>query len=469
MIGKLQLKTRIALVTALGIMGMAGSLLFYSAQNANQQTLQAARARARLMAETNANALSIPMWDFNMEQVRGISNNVERDMDFQYLRILDDQGNVALESGYRIGDIKRVIQVDAPITYMKATERQNIGILTLQLNTEQYSAMMRDHLIVTGIVYMLAALGICALIYSLLARALKPLEALSGAMGEYSKGNRAVPLDIRHSTPEVGALIETFGTMRETVDHYQKHLEHEVEERTRELQLAMKEVESASRAKSAFLATVGHEIRTPLNGIIGMADLLTRRDLGKKENEFARVIFSSGKTLLEMINNVLDFSKSEAGKISMEIGPVPLSPIIRDSVALMKQLANSKGLTLEADIPEDLTAIGDAQYVKQTLLNLINNAVKFTDKGRVGVSVKAQNGNAIISIQDTGIGIGEEDKERLFKAFSQIEDGTNRRYEGTGLGLALCQRFITQMGGTIGVESEAGSGSRFWFSLPLER
>jgi signal transduction histidine kinase len=464
-LSNIQLKTRIALVSGLGIIVVASSLLFYSTQNTHQQTLQAARARAKLLAETSANALSIAMWDFNDNQIANIINNIGRDLDFQYARVMDDKGKVIAGNGIWLQDTTQAIQFDAPIIYTQGSKRHHIGILSIQLNTNQYNAMLRDYLIVTSIVYLLIVLGISFLIYRLLSYALLPLENLSKAMTEYSQGNRHADVPVTGAAPEIRGLVKNFATMRHKIDNHQEHLEHEVEERTKELKEARNLAESASRAKSAFLATMGHEIRTPLNGIIGMADLLTRRDLGAKENEFAKIIFRSGRTLLIMINEILDFSKAEAGKLTMNIEPVALNEIITDSIALMRGLAEERKISIKAECAPDVTAIGDAQYIKQTLLNLVSNALKFTKEGGVTVTLKHEGNQAVISVIDTGIGISEEAKQRLFQAFSQIDDGSDRRYEGTGLGLAICRRFIEQMGGTIGVESTIGQGSRFWFAL----
>ncbi|MBN8542943.1 MAG: hypothetical protein J0M34_01610 [Alphaproteobacteria bacterium] len=461
-----QLKTRIALVSALGIVLVAASLLFYTEQNTEKQMIQAARARAELITETNANALSIPMWDFDQDHITSVMSNMARDLDFQYGRIISESGELVIEMGVRVEASPDIIQADAPIVYQHANKKHELGILTIQMNTYQYAQSIREHLVVTATVYSLVVLGISILIYRLLSHALSPLSSLSRVMHDYSQGNRATELRVGNATPEIQALVETFDEMRHKVDNYQTHLEHEVEVRTRELESARQAAEAGSRAKSAFLATMGHEIRTPLNGIIGMADLLSRRNLGEKENQFVKVILRSGQTLLLMINEILDFSKAEVGKLVMNIGSVNLNEIAQDSVALMQPLAEEKNLKLTTDIRDDVVASGDAQYVKQTLLNLVNNAIKFTKEGSVTIRLEYRDDKAIVSIIDTGIGISPEDQNRLFQAFSQVDDGSDRRYEGTGLGLAICRRFIEQMGGSIGVESEAGRGSRFWFALP---
>lgn len=460
-----QLKTRIAIVNAMGILMVAGSLLFYSTQNTQQQMLQAAHARALLITKTNADALSIPLWDFDNAHITSVMNNMARNFDFQYGRILGKDGKLITKTGLRLKPGAHVIQISEPITYQQGRKKHHLGILTVQMNMNQFSQNLREYLIVTVTVYSLVVIAISILIYRLLSHALNPLATLSRVMHDYTQGNRTTVLKVRNATPEIQALIETFDAMRHKVDNYQQHLEHEVEVRTQEIEKATKLAESASRAKSSFLATIGHEIRTPLNGIIGMADLLSRRNLGEKENQFVKVILRSGQTLLLMINEILDFSKAEAGKLVMTIGPVNVTEIVQDSVALMQPLAEEKDLQLLIDIRDDITAIGDAQYVKQTLLNLVNNAIKFTKKGSVTIRLEHHDEKAIISIIDTGIGISTDDQARLFQTFSQIDDGSDRRYEGTGLGLAICRRFIEQMGGSIGVESEAGKGSRFWFAL----
>lgn len=461
----LTLKTRISLVSGIGIIAMAGSLLFYDYQNAERLIMVNAGLRADLLAKTTANALALPRLQKDEETIKVIIDAIGKHPDFQYARAMSRRGRIIAQTGVYNLEEKGVIRIDESIMYVEDGKTRRLGILTLQMNTYEQARVLRQHLIVTLGVYSLILLGIALLIYRLLAHALRPLEKLSSVMTEYSHGNRSVSIKPQGAA-EIRNLIGTFSVMREKVDNYQTHLEHEVEERTHKLQEAMTQAESASRAKSAFLATVGHEIRTPLNGIIGMADLLTRRDLGEKENEFTRIIFRSGKTLLGMINNILDFSKAEAGKITMNIEAVKLAEILNDSAALMQSLAEDKNLTIRTDIKNDITAKGDTQYIKQTVMNLINNAIKFTEKGIVTITLEQKDDSAIVSVSDTGIGISDADKTKLFQAFSQIEDGSNRRYEGTGLGLVICQRFIEQMGGKIGVESESGKGSRFWFSLP---
>ena len=258
---------------------------------------------------------------------------------------------------------------------------------------------------------------------------------------------------------------------------YQEHLEDLVQERTTALSIAKEMAEAASRSKSLFLANMSHEVRTPMNGILGMIELVIRRiedPLQKKQLQKAQV---SAQNLLRIINDILDISKIEAERMTLEKMRFTLDDVLDHLTSLISQKALNKGLDLHMEIPAELGncgLIGDSLRLEQILLNLVSNAVKFTEKGCVTLHVlmvEETDSERLLrfEVRDTGIGISAEDQKRLFTAFEQADGSMTRKYGGTGLGLAISKRLAQMMGGTMGVESAVGQGSTFWFTVRLDK
>jgi two-component system, NtrC family, sensor kinase len=332
-------------------------------------------------------------------------------------------------------------------------------------------APIYQSLAVTGALLLIALIPALLLGLFFARQMAKPIRTLNAAASQLGSGDLDQRIEIR-SGDELEELAETFNSMSARLRDSYNGLEQQVAERTRDLGEAIKQLEAASRHKSDFLANMSHELRTPLNAIIGFSEVLLERMFGEinaKQQEYLHDILGSGRHLLSLINDILDISKVEAGRMELQPGEFDLRFVLQNAVSLVRERATRQGITLSLDLAPGIGQIeADERRVKQILFNLLSNALKFTPAGgRVTLTAASIDDAIQISIRDTGIGIPLEDQDRIFEEFQQA--GPGKAIEGTGLGLALAKRFVEMHGGRIWVHSTVGVGSSFTFTLPARQ
>lgn len=391
-------------------------------------------------------------------------NSYKRDND---VVDIDETQSMPLDSISSVGYIYRDDLLISQIPIY--VDRDIVGVIVSETRLDALRQTILNYIIIAMAVIPI----IICLAYSLgrffSQKLASPLEELARTMAEVKQTNNYELRANVQGDNEMGGLADNFNEMLMEIRLRDQRLETQ----THELLLEKDNAEAASRAKSEFLANMSHELRTPMNGILGMTEVLLRSGLADKQKKFAEIIYRSGSALTTILNDILDFSKIEADKLDLDVAPFEIKTMVNDVINLLHNKAATEEIELKANYNPSLKkmAIGDAGRIRQVLTNIVGNAIKFTHMGSVTIDVRGRMVNGqyklSISVTDTGIGIPADKLDLVFQKFTQAESSTTRDYGGTGLGLAISRSLVELMDGNIGVRSEEGKGSTFWFDIML--
>ncbi|HCL77755.1 MAG TPA: hybrid sensor histidine kinase/response regulator, partial [Pseudomonas sp.] len=484
--------------------------IYFTAMQLSEMRLQL-QERGHLLAEQLAPLAAPAMAQGYSKRLQRILNQILDQPDVRSVAALDTGRNLLAHAGPNMitpsppADPEALTQVSSlettrilmPVqgrhlnfaTEAPGNVERQVGWLELELS-HQGTLLRGYRSLFTSLLLIGAGLIVTALLALRMSSTISaPLHRVKAAVAQLKDGylETRLPALGSHEMDELAsginrmaeALLSAREELQQSIDQatedVQQNLET-IEIQNIELDLARKEALEASRIKSEFLANMSHEIRTPLNGILGFTHLLQKSDLTPRQQDYLATIEKSADSLLGIINEILDFSKIEAGKLVLESVPFNLRDLIEDTLTILGPAAHAKQLELVSLVYRDtpLSLVGDPLRLKQVLTNLVSNAIKFTNEGTVVVRAmvedeRSDRAQLRISVQDTGIGLTDQDLRALFQAFSQADNSISRQPGGTGLGLVISKRLIEQMGGEIGVDSIPEEGSEFWVSLSLPK
>ena len=425
---------------------------------------QEARANHEILVDMVASSAVAPLADHNPVALYRTIESAARARDVRSVRITDRRGRVVAEWGGRRVDVG-----GGALTRQIKLGSETIGVLTVTTAPPAISQILARDLALTGALFFGSA-GLAILLANSLARRMaRPMERLSEAMHETAVGGRFKPV-------EQTADDDVFRSLTDSFNHLVARLQtndQDLRGAMAELVKARDDANAANVLKSHFLANMSHEIRTPLNGVLAMAEVMAMDDLAPAQRERLAVIRESGAVLLGVLNDVLDLSKIEAGRLEIQDRPFDIAQLAQAIRETFAPQARDKGLAFEVAVAPEAQGLwrGDVDRLRQILGNLIANALKFTLEGAVAVRfASAEDGSGLrIDVADTGIGVSPDILPRLFDKFVQADSSTTRRFGGSGLGLAICRELAAMMGGSIKVQSREGRGSTFTVLVALPR
>ena len=382
--------------------------------------------------------------------------------------VVADAGGDVIATYQRSATVDPAVPNETITTSVKL-DGVRVGALTLIVRQPSVWVMLPQFLALTGALFF-GGIGVALILARVLTfRIVAPVQHLAEAMGEVASKANFEPVAIRAEDGLFRSLAESFNNLLSTLDDRDKALQKSLHD----LAAARDAADAANTLKSQFLANMSHEIRTPLNGVLAMAEVMSRDDLSSAQGERLAIVRQSGALLLSVLNDVLDLSKIEAGKLSLAETPFDLDQAMTSSRDIFAFQAQAKGLTFSFDIAPEAQGAwrGDADRLHQIVGNLLSNAIKFTQTGEVETrfDLAPDTGSLRLTVRDTGIGIPLAKQGNLFEKFIQVDNSATRRFGGTGLGLAICRELTVMMGGSISVESHEGQGSIFIAQFPLAR